>query len=351
MTISRGQMNRQLYMGGGIMNAMPREQYGLGSSIKKAVKSIAKVADPVIQAAAVIPNPYQPYAQAYTGVRASGVGGDYQGLDIGGFVPGTGGGKYGLNPFSSGTVFTGGGNNPDPIFTGGGFKPPTINDVAMQAIYSVGDFERPEDMEVGVDMGKTRRKNDGILGIPNETIRTYKELIALAAAGTLAGLTYKEQQDLKNQLENEFNQYKAEVAKYAERYKDPSNLARYEVETPDEVKDVVRAPVMGGGIMNPRMRYAMGDTASENAMQAAALEGLPLRKNPKGIMELDLREESGFIPPVGIKEKEDDIPAMLSNNEFVFTADAVRGMGDGDVEKGSERMYALMKELEEGGRV
>ena len=37
-------------------------------------------------------------------------------------------------------------------------------------------------------------------------------------------------------------------------------------------------------------------------------------------MELDLREESGFIPPVGIKEKEDDIPAMLSNNEFVFTA-------------------------------
>ena len=337
-------MNRQLYMGGGIMNAMPREQYGLGSSLKKAVKSIAKVADPVIQAAAVIPNPYQPYAQAYTGVRASGVGGDYQGLDIGGFVPGTGGGQYGLNPFATGNMGQSG-----SIFQTPGFGQPTIKDIAMMSTFP--EFERPEDMKVGVDMGSTRRSGEGILGISNETMKTYQNLIALAAAGTLAGLSYKEQQDLKNQLENEYNQYKAEVAKYTERYKDPSNLARYEVETPDELKDVVRAPVMDGGIMNARMNYAMGDTASENAMQASMYEGLPIRQNPKGVTEMDLRETGGFIPPVGIKEKEDDIPAMLSNNEFVFTADAVRGMGGGDVEEGSERMYALMKKLEEGGKV
>ena len=37
---------------------------------------------------------------------------------------------------------------------------------------------------------------------------------------------------------------------------------------------------------------------------------------------------------------------MLSNNEFVFTADAVRGMGDGDVNKGAQRMYDMMKKLE-----
>ena len=42
MTISRGQMNRQLYMGGGIMNARPRQQYGLGSFVKKAVKGATK---------------------------------------------------------------------------------------------------------------------------------------------------------------------------------------------------------------------------------------------------------------------------------------------------------------------
>ena len=341
-------MNRQLYMGGGIMNAMPREQYGLGSSLKKAVKSVGrtikKVADPIAQIAAVVPNPYQPYAQAYTGMRASGVGGDYKGLQVGNFTPGAYGGKYGSNPFTTGNMGQSG-----SIYQTQGIAQPTIQDIAMQAMNAFPQFEDLEEKDVwnkSVDMGRTRRKNDGILG----TIDTYQKLISLAAAGTLAGLTYKEQQDLKNRLENEFNEYKAEVAKYTERYKDPSNLARYEVETPDEIKDVVRAPVMNGGIMN-RMNYALGDTASQNAMQAAGIEGLPMRQNPKGVTEMDLRETGGFIPPVGIKEKEDDIPAMLSNNEFVFTADAVRGMGDGDVEKGSERMYALMKQLEEGGRV
>ena len=100
-----------------------------------------------------------------------------------------------------------------------------------------------------------------------------------------------------------------------------------------------------------RMMKAVGDSASMNAMQAAGIEGLPIRQNKAGVKELDLRETGGFIPPVGIKEKEDDIPAMLSNNEFVMTADAVRGMGDGNVELGAQRMYDQMKMLEAGGKV
>jgi hypothetical protein len=75
------------------------------------------------------------------------------------------------------------------------------------------------------------------------------------------------------------------------------------------------------------------------------------RKNPAGIMELDYRQKGGFVPPIGIKEKADDIPAMLSNNEFVFTADAVRNAGGGNVNKGAQRMYGLMKQLESGGLV
>lgn len=107
-----------------------------------------------------------------------------------------------------------------------------------------------------------------------------------------------------------------------------------------------------GAAMGGRMNYFMGgDTPEENALQAAGVEGLDININPEGIKELDMRETGGFIPPVGIKEKEDDIPAMLSNNEFVFTADAVKGMGDGDVDKGAERMYSMMKKLEKGGRV
>ena len=95
-----------------------------------------------------------------------------------------------------------------------------------------------------------------------------------------------------------------------------------------------------------RIGYAMGDTASENAMQAAGIEGLPVRQNKAGVTELDLRETGGFVPPVGIKEKADDIPAMLSNNEFVFTADAVRAAGGGDIDKGAQLMYDTMKKLE-----
>jgi hypothetical protein len=99
-----------------------------------------------------------------------------------------------------------------------------------------------------------------------------------------------------------------------------------------------------------RMGYAFGNP-EDNAMRASGIMNLPLNQNPAGVTELDLRETGGFIPPVGVKEKADDIPAMLSNNEFVFTADAVRNMGNGDVNEGAQRMYDMMKKLENGGRV
>jgi hypothetical protein len=81
--------------------------------------------------------------------------------------------------------------------------------------------------------------------------------------------------------------------------------------------------------------------------------GMPMgimRTNQAGVMERDYREEGGFVP-VGIKEKADDVPAMLSKNEFVMTADAVRGAGNGNIETGAQKMYRLMKTLENGGKV
>jgi len=65
-----------------------------------------------------------------------------------------------------------------------------------------------------------------------------------------------------------------------------------------------------------------------------------------GITEIDYRDKGGYVPPVGKKERADDIPAMLSNNEFVFTANAVRNAGGGNVKQGAKKMYALMKKLE-----
>jgi len=71
----------------------------------------------------------------------------------------------------------------------------------------------------------------------------------------------------------------------------------------------------------------------------------PVRMLQGGVPELDLRAKGGFIP-YGVKERADDVPAMLSKNEFVFTADAVRNAGGGSINKGAQKMYKLMKSLE-----
>ena len=115
----------------------------------------------------------------------------------------------------------------------------------------------------------------------------------------------------------------------------------------DDIMETQRVEQAYGG----RLGYAFGNKPEQNAIQAAGIMNLPLHQNPAGVTELDLRETGGFIPPVGVKEKADDIPAMLSNNEFVFTAKSVKEMGDGDVNKGAQRMYDMMKKLENGGRV
>ena len=60
--------------------------------------------------------------------------------------------------------------------------------------------------------------------------------------------------------------------------------------------------------------------------------------------EMDLRG-GGFVP-IGVREKADDVPARLSKNEFVFTADAVRAAGGGSVDRGADLMYKTMKQLE-----
>jgi hypothetical protein len=85
-----------------------------------------------------------------------------------------------------------------------------------------------------------------------------------------------------------------------------------------------------------------------NKSAMGGLQSMPMgqmRKNKAGTIERDYRETGGFVP-VGIKEKADDVPAMLSKNEFVMTADAVRGMGGGNIEKGAQRLYDQMKTME-----
>ena len=83
-----------------------------------------------------------------------------------------------------------------------------------------------------------------------------------------------------------------------------------------------------------RVNYALG---TRPTAEESGLGGLPI--------EADMRYTGGFMP-YGAKEKADDVPARLSKNEFVFTADAVRAAGGGSVNEGAKKMYATMKQLE-----
>ena len=132
-------------------------------------------------------------------------------------------------------------------------------------------------------------------------------------------------------ITKEFKKYKEDSAKKRKQYRTAEGretLPGYNITgVPQTKADVFnRATAMRGGIMN-------------------VPTGEP-RRNPVGVKEIDYRQSGGFVPPIGVKEKADDIPAMLSNNEFVFTADAVRAAGGGSVNKGAQKMYSLMKQLE-----
>jgi len=103
--------------------------------------------------------------------------------------------------------------------------------------------------------------------------------------------------------------------------KDAAVAARQEFDRMSKKQDTDRTMAAVGGMMNPND------------------EMLNMGGN-----EMDLRG-GGFVP-LGEYEKKDDVPARLSKNEFVFTADAVRAAGGGSVDRGADLMYKTMKQLE-----
>ena len=125
--------------------------------------------------------------------------------------------------------------------------------------------------------------------------------------------------------------------------------------TGDESEEEAEELIRGAGLdinairANPNQFLARRFRAEGGSMkEPVAKKTMPLLD--MGGKEMDLRAEGGFVP-IGRMEKADDVPARLSKNEFVFTADAVRNAGDGNVDKGAEVMYNMMKNLEAGGDV
>ena len=88
-----------------------------------------------------------------------------------------------------------------------------------------------------------------------------------------------------------------------------------------------------GGLAGTRTNYNMGGMGSIPQTQTV----------PQG---MQLNGQGGGFIPMGAQEKKDDVPAMLAKNEFVMTSDAVRAAGGGSIEKGAQRMYDMMNNLE-----
>ena len=180
--------------------------------------------------------------------------------------------------------------------------------------------------------------------------KTIGKTLGVMAGGTVLGgvlgaMSPEEQEEVSSGRNVSALRSKLTTAYQNLGYDESEIPALVDNDLSEYTQDMARGQMADGG----RMNYAMG--TDQIVDQASGIMGLPQNINKAGVKELDLRETGGFIPPVGVKEKADDIPAMLSNNEFVFTADAVRGMGDGNVNKGAQRMYDMMKKLEKGGRV
>ena len=146
----------------------------------------------------------------------------------------------------------------------------------------------------------------------------------ITAASTLAGLMTPEQEEEAQEL-SRGEGIDIEAARR-------SVLARAQ----GNIRDDFRAT---------RFRAEGGSTEEK---EPVAKKVMPLID--MGGKEKDYRETGGFVD-MGRMEKADDVPARLSKNEFVFTADAVRNAGDGSVDKGAEVMYNMMKTLEAGGEV
>jgi len=158
----------------------------------------------------------------------------------------------------------------------------------------------------------------------------FETITALSAAAPLFFSPVPQE----GESEEDFTQRKVDVTNYLRQY--GSNFY-----SGKDLDDFISRATSNFG-------YSQGGRVEAMGGGIMGLGKMPMgtpRMNQGGVTELDYRAEGGFVP-VGIKEKADDVPAMLSKNEFVMTADAVRSAGDGSIEKGAQKMYDTMKQLE-----
>ena len=362
--ITRSQIRRQLRSQGGIMNVVGRQKYGLGSFVKKAfgkakdvVSSVVK--SPIGKAALLGTAAYFGGPAIMKGLGSIGpkfaAGKNFLTSSLFGNIASAGGtdvlttpgilGKLGLTKGGGAMGLTGlgkvvGAGGLISYFTGKGKTEEEARELAQDVYrgeglgldlikadiqkYRSGESSEADMFAKGynflVPRSRIRSKDGGIMRVKLE------EGTPSPKAGSIKRMT-NEEKAMQKQAE--------EAMMEGVMYTDPEGKRISSKEFQEAMRKITEAENMIMPKQKPKkamggmMSMPMGD----------------MRKNKAGVMERDYRDKGGFVP-VGIKEKADDVPAMLSKNEFVMTADAVRGAGNGSIEKGAQRMYDQMKQLE-----
>jgi hypothetical protein len=320
-----GQM-REKAAYGGIMGLDGRKQYGIGSWFQE------KIMDPIKE------NPLVAAAAAAAGVDYFGIP-DY---DILGDLGGLGGNK----------VLTGGNTIGELLAKKPGGDDADEDDKSYGEMITSAIGKNIIPIAGGLGAGLfTKNTESDTPGLPSDT--TGIQLADLKKTANL--LDQKQGMAANLNFLPTVASRKYSPAEMAITYQNAANGGRIGYNQGNAVVDYESDPNYQGW----KQIYEVNpDAASMNEKHKIYENYYMSKQNMKaegGIMDLggmekDYRAEGGFVP-IGKQEKADDVPARLSVNEFVFTADAVRNAGGGDIDQGAQVMENMMKHLEAGGQV
>ena len=365
----------------------PRQLYGLGSLVKKAVRGVKKIVKSPLGKAALLgglgyglgaigPGGFNK-ARLLSRIGLGGFTNPMKGVDVG-FQNALGVRGKPLGLFGSLKNMIGGMTTGQKIFTGLGAA--AVATPFLQKAFKTGPYEEIEE-EVDesyippfMAMAMARNRDPYMAFLPNEQFaQSGFYMPQNVAEGGRIGYANGEMVEAEGPqlppeaekfLRQEYQKYVAQggdlsypefkqlVLQQAAGEQGPEQEEIMTTES-ETVQTEPQMPMMmaGGGLTSVP---GYGTPPGTNRFNYPS-GGVRVKAQEGGLMDLggmekDYRAEGGFVP-IGAKEKADDVPARLSVNEFVFTADAVRNAGGGDIDKGAEVMENLMDHLEAGGQV
>ena len=362
MAISRSDMERQLRNMGGIMSLEnPRQGYFLGKLVRKAKKAVKKVVKSPIGKAALL------------GAAAFGIPGtQFSGLA----------GKGGLSSFFGSGSF-------NPIKTGFGYKSGLAKALGkfglaegtkltglgkiagigglsgLAGLMAAGEQDEEDEIDFskldrgeGIDfadiLARARKGDSEFRFLPGaEFTDTYAEGGKVDTESDEYIMDNEESQALFGKFPIQLSLKEQMMLYGRKKYAEGGGIGSLAMNKENVkqkfVSDEAGAIAKKGGGVTPEDMGKLKRSDFDNEENYKRYLRQLNRKAEGGIMdlggnEMDLRG-GGFVP-LGAKEKADDVPARLSKNEFVMTADAVRAAGGGSVDKGADKMYKMMKNLE-----